>query len=169
MRTETETQLASFSDVPWFQNVGVKKSDNVKAASSWREAMSYCKQLQWASVQLQVNNVLGICVNRTDYERYLQWNRLVNEIDETLNRIIEAQILPISRRFQLPKLFRDSVHWDLMEICLETEFSDICEPILFLERVLPWYQAGHFPCGWDGPKLDESWGGPMPEGRLIVY
>lgn len=42
-------------------------------------------------------------------------------------------------------------------------------PMFFVPRLLPVYSAGHFPCGWEGPKLNEGWEGELPNSRLIVY
>ena len=131
--------------------------------------MQTCKSIEWQSVQLQINNHIGVCVNRTDYARFEKWNALIHELKAALLPLVEQYVVPLSKQLNLPKRFELSVRWDLNEICVETEFGDICKPIFFLERVLPWYQAGHFPCGWDGPILKEGWEGPMPAGRLIVY
>jgi len=136
---------------------------------SWKEAMTCCEAPQWESVQLQVNNQLAFCVNRANYSRFAAWNPTVAAINAELAPLLQKHVAPVRANYQLSKRFEDSVSWDLMEICIETEFNDICEPIFFLNRVLPWYQGGHFPCGWDGPKLEETWDGVIPPGRLIVF
>ena len=170
MRTETQDIIAALSRSPLFQNVGKRIIGDVKQAASWAEAVRYCKSIEWHSVQLQVNNLLAMSVSLADYSRLEAWrHHILASIHDALVPIVDRHVLPLMELHRLPKAFRDSVEWDLGEICLETEFGDICQPIFFREQVLPWYEAGHFPCGWDGPKLDETWEGPMPEGQLIVF
>jgi hypothetical protein len=169
MRAGTRNRMEEFHSFPWFQNVGRPKSADVLAAQSWDEATKYCSAGEWESVQLQVNNQLATRVNRTDYPRFQNWNPTVANINAKLESLVNERVAPVALRNNLPMRFQQAVAWDLMEICLETEFQDICEPIFFINRVLPWYKKGHFPCGWDGPLLEEKWDGVFPNGLLIVF
>jgi hypothetical protein len=132
-------------------------------------AMRWCKDANWESVQLQVNNVTAINVNRLNYSRFQSWNSTVAEMHQRITPLIGHHVLPVAAKHKLPQRFQESVLSDLMEICIQVEFGDICPPIYFLDVVWPWYQKGHFPCGWDGPELSCSWEGPMPSGRLAVF
>ena len=155
--------------LPWFHCVGQSVSDNVYGVSSWAEAMRLCSTAEWESVQRQVNNLLFTRVNEIDYERYKSWNPTVAEINARLEPMLKQHVAPVAMKHRLGQRFLNSVAWDVMEICIETEFADICQPIFFLDRVLPWYQCGHFPCGWDGPMLETTWQGPIPCEKLFVF
>jgi hypothetical protein len=170
MRTETEDMIARFREMRLFKAVGGAIHGGAKRVNSWTEAARQCQTSEWESVHLQVNNLLAMRVSLADYSRLEAWRGpVIAAIKRDLAVVIERDVLPVTESYRLSRAFQNSVEWDLIEICLEVEFSDLCDPIFFVERVLPWYEAGHFPCGWDGPKLDESWEGPMPDGQLIVY
>lgn len=33
----------------------------------------------------------------------------------------------------------------------------------------PWYERGHFPCGWTGEEFPNGWDGSIPKGEVIVF
>ena len=68
---------------------------------------------------------------------------------------IEAVVL----ENQLPKVFEDTVQWDILHVCVEAEYADTYEPGFYASQAY-WYVNGHFPCGWEGQ---------FPAGRLIIY
>jgi hypothetical protein len=73
---------------------------------------------------------------------------------------------------KVPDDFKSSVSWDLLGTLLECEFGDVTPGCFYLSRLLPIYRAGHFPCGWTGPKLDTDWAvgdKPLPDGEILIY
>jgi hypothetical protein len=59
-----------------------------------------------------------------------------------------------------------------LAILLEREFDDVVAPLFSLPVLYPIYRAGHFPCGWSGPKLDTHWSAgrkPIPTGEIYIY
>ena len=63
------------------------------------------------------------------------------------------------RENNLPKVFEDTVQWDILGVCMEAEYADIFQPGFYASQAY-WYINGHFPCGWEGK---------FPNGKLIVY
>jgi hypothetical protein len=61
---------------------------------------------------------------------------------------------------KLPKIFLDTVDWDIINLCIECEFADFVPPGFYVGQAY-WYVVGHFPCGWSGP-LSRG-------GRIIIY
>ena len=169
MRSITNSFIGELQSIPWFLNVGEPTTADVARASSWSQALELAMTPEWESVQFQVRNCLCFCVNRTNYARFTHWNGLVQAINGLIDPIVQKHAKPIAQREELQKNFEDGVAWDLMMACIETEFSDVCAPIFFLNQVLPWYRKGHYPCGWEGPQLQPGWRGPMPPGKLIVF
>ena len=169
MREETRRLIQGLSEVPWFKHVGKDVDGSVVQVRSWKDAIRTCASIEWRSVQIQVNNLLAIKVSEADYDRFRLFNDVVTEIEEFIFPLVQQIAEPILKEQNLPKRFIESVILDVSEICLEVEYSDIVSPIFFYSRVMPWYGAGHFPCGWDGPMITESWEGPVPNGKVIVF
>lgn len=95
-------------------------------------------------------------------DRFAQWNSIVDD----LKPISEALVLEKSQKVidenALPKVFIDTVNWDILGVLMEAEYADIVPPGFYASQSF-YYWKGHFPCGWDG-EISE-----FPKGRLIVY
>jgi hypothetical protein len=65
----------------------------------------------------------------------------------------------VAETHALPKVFEDTVQWDVLHLCMEAEYADVYPPGFFASQAY-WYVAGRFPCGWEGK---------FPAGRLVVY
>jgi hypothetical protein len=59
----------------------------------------------------------------------------------------------------LPKVFLDTVDWDILNLCMEAEYADVYPPGFYASQAY-WYLKGHFPCGWQGA---------FPKGKLVIY
>src|SRR5262249_31632568 len=59
----------------------------------------------------------------------------------------------------LPKVFGNTVRWDILHLCMEAEFADVYPPGYYASQAY-WYAHGHFPCGWRGE---------FSSGTLIVF
>jgi hypothetical protein len=169
MNSKTVAILDDLKHFPWFKHVGEHVNDDVVKAEDWKQAEALCKTTVWESVELQVGNCLSYRVNRTNYDRFLQWNPTTLEINERIDEAIRSGLKEVTDRLQLGRRFAECVESDITLSCLEAEFSDLWPPIFFLNHVLPWYRRGHFPCGWQGPELPPGWTDPMPPGKLIVF
>jgi len=74
---------------------------------------------EWDSVQLQVNNVVALRVNQSNYARFQKWNPIVVEINAKIDEVVNQRMIPVAEKNNLPKRFVDSVSWDLTEICVQ--------------------------------------------------
>jgi hypothetical protein len=108
-------------------------------------------------------------VRQRSHDRAQEWNGIAAELRRLIAGVVARSVEPVAATFKLELDFRSAVSWDMLLICMETEFSDLVPPMFFVPRLLPVYTAGHFPCGWEGPKLNEGWEGELPNSRLIVY
>jgi hypothetical protein len=169
MHQRTSYKLGELKSFAWFSNVGCRIEGDYRIVRDWKEAVELSDAVVWNSVQLQVKNRLGDEVTKRDYKRSQEWNAIAGELRKHISAIIADKVEPLERQFRLSQGFRGAVSWDILSICLETEFSDLVPPKFFVPRLEPVYAAGHFPCGWEGPELKEGWKGDMPNARLIVY
>jgi hypothetical protein len=157
--------------------VGQPLPPNVSKVQDWYQAARKCSLSKWDNCQLQATNALKgriearfpeDRVKNHFWHRLQEWNPLVKELDSILNRFVDSSRVKISLKNENFINVRNTVRWDLVSICLETNFQDIVEPVFFLPYLDPWYAAGHFPCGWDGDEFPEQWDG-VAQGKLIVY
>jgi hypothetical protein len=153
----------------WFANVGQPMAGDCRAVQTWTQAVESCTGEVWSAVQLQVKNRFAREVREKSYVRSEEWNGIAAELRKLIAIVATNSIAPIVKRFNLNPNFQGCVSWDMLMICLETEFSELVPPSFFVPRLLPVYETGHFPCGWEGPKLLEGWEGELPSWRLIVY
>lgn len=153
----------------WFGNVGQPTDGAGLAVQTWRQAVDSSASDVWSSVQLQVKNRIARDVRQRSYDRAQEWNGIAAELRGSIAGVVARSVEPVAVTFKLEPDFRSAVSWDMLLICMETEFSDLVPPMFFVPRLLPVYTAGHFPCGWEGPKLNEGWEGELPNSRLIVY
>jgi hypothetical protein len=72
---------------------------------------------------------------------------------------VRPKIEPVEREHELPKAFEHTVQWDILHVCMETEYADVV-PSGFYAGLASWYIRGHFPCGWQGV---------YPQGMQIIY
>jgi hypothetical protein len=164
--TQKLTELDSFA---WFTKVGQPFDGNSLLIRGWQEAVESSSSEIWSSVQHQVKNHMADEVARKNYARFEEWNVVAEKIRKVITVIFNKRIDPVVKQFRLKSDFRDSVTWDMLMICMETEFTDVIPPMFAVPRLLPIYAAGHFPCGWEGPILTTDWNGELGNWRLAVY
>ena len=92
-------------------------------------------------------------------KRYREWNEVVEAVKPESARLVREKIERVVSENQLPKVFEDTVQWDILHVCMEAEFADVYPPGFYASQAY-WYVAGHFPCGWKGR---------FPAGTLVVY
>ena len=170
MHDGTLAVLRAMEAWPWFEHVGEPISDpGVIAVNSWDEAVEPRQGYVWECLRLQVLNVNYDAVNTRDWHRAQSWNPLVDEVKQILKPLFD-RIRELGTRLSLPeKAFYHRVTWDLVGIATETEYADVSPPLFNVPVLAPWYRAGHFPCGWDGPVLDTDWNGEFPPYHLHVF
>lgn len=159
MHSRTTAILEALDRAVWFSTVGVRDTEAVTVLSSWEQAVESCSSQEWEDLCLENANRLRRQVRRHSVDDFERWNDLVDQIKPTTEALVERKIADVVREHHLPKTFSDDIRWQILHICMETEYSDIVPPAFYMDLAL-WYLKGHFPCGWE----DE-----YPDGRLIVY
>lgn len=170
MLQATRTLLRDMEAWPWFEHVGEPIDDpGVVAVGSWDEALEPQRSYVWECLTLQVSNVASSSVNARDWCRFQTWNPVVVEAKLVLKPLL-GRIRALGTRLSLPEdRFYHQVAWDLVGMCTETEFADVFPPLFGVPALAPWYRAGRFPCGWDGPCVNTYWNGEFPPYRLYVF
>ncbi|HXE42593.1 MAG TPA: hypothetical protein VN516_06175 [Candidatus Baltobacteraceae bacterium] len=165
MQLRTQQLLEQLKTFPFFSKVGQPIDGDYIQVKNWKQAVELCVDDVWSSVQLQAKNEMAQQITLKNYERSIEWNAIAAELRPQIVALAES----VANKFNLNKNFKNSFSWDLIMLCRETEFSDLMEPYFFVPRLLPIYMAGHFPCGWTGPYVDEGLEGDLPHHKLVVF
>lgn len=159
MHPRTVASLDQLEKADWFAAVGVKDTDAAIVLSSWDEAIEHCGSLEWENLLLEAANQYRERLLERSKERLGKWNEIVDEIKPVTVALVRRKISEVCTKHGLPKVFEDTVQWDILHLCMEAEYADVY-PAGFYASQAYWYVKGHFPCGWQGE---------FPEGKLIVY
>jgi hypothetical protein len=149
-------------NIDWFAHVGentpIACDVEVIRLSSWKDAIYECAAPDWENLQIQARNATTQYLNLYHKEEFQKWNLYTNEAKDLLasdfNRLAEY----VSTQ-GLDKIVADSVRWDILSAVLQEQYWHLGAPKFFLD-LFPFYEAGHFPCGWCG-----NW----PEGKLVIF
>jgi len=143
----------------WFSKVGVQDAATAVVLSSWDEALEHCGSVEWENLCLEACNQYRQRLLERSKEAFNQWNDVIEMIKTSTVPLVQHKIESVAREHGLPKLFEDTVQWDILNVCAEAEYADIYPPGFYASQAY-WYVKGHFPCGWKGN---------FPDGTLIVY
>src|SRR5688572_1083718 len=139
MNQRTEQKLRELESYPWFANAGDPVDSNYLPVKNWQEAVELSAGAVWSSVQLQTKNNIADEVTRRDYYRSEEWNGIAAELRKQIALIVANSVEPVAKKFELGLDFQGSVSWDMLGICMETEFSDLLVPMFFVPCLQPIY------------------------------
>jgi len=127
--------------------------------SSWQEALESSESDEWQNLCLEAANQLRERILERSRERLLQWNEIVDDLKKVTIPFVRRKIEAVVQTHHLPVCFEDTVQWDILHLCMESEYADVVAPAFYASQAY-WYMKGHFPCGWEGE---------FPEGKLIIF
>ncbi len=159
LNQKTISTLNELENAQWFLNVGHIDSDYPAYLNSWTEAIKSCESEQWEALCQEASNQYRARLQERNPDRFREWNATVKKVKEVSIPLVLKKTHQIVECNKLPKGFIDTVQWDILHLCMESEFADVFPPGFYASQAY-WYVKGHFPCGWDGE---------FPNGKLIVY
>lgn len=159
MHARTQATLKQLDEVEWFRAVGQKDTDVAIILPSWIEAIASCASVDWENLCLEAVNRYCKQLMSRDKERFNQWNAIANAVKAVTIPLVTRKIEQVVKENGLPKVFEDTVQWDIVHLAMESEYADIYPPGFYASQAY-WYVKGHFPCGWQGR---------FPDGKLIIY
>jgi hypothetical protein len=152
--------LERLEKMSWFSRVGINEGSSVAFVRSWSEAIYHCDSAAWEDLRLDTHNQYCAQLAQRSKERWhLRWTHTVEEVKKITRPLVDRKIVAVVRENNLPEVFDIRVNHDIIGLCMEVEYADVCPPGFFTS-IGYWYLNGHFPCGW--------WG-MFPGGRLVVY
>lgn len=172
MRSATLNLLKQLQNAPLLDRMGEPNALPNRMVASWCEALDLCSSEPWNALQLMMKNRHVDVVNRLNWDRFQNWNTVCAELRPEIGKIAAACEARLVGRHKWTTDLQGSISWDILCILLEREFEDVTQPAFYLPTLFPIYLAGHFPCGWTGPKLDTDWSSgsaPLPTGEVLIY
>ena len=160
MHQRTVATLETLRQVEWFRNVGIHDTEAADVLCSWDEAFASCSSPEWEGLCLEAAHQYSERLRERSPERIESWNDVVNIVKPHSQDLVLEKTRAMVRVYAPPKIFLDTVEWDVLHLCMESEYSDIYPPGFYASQAY-WYTKGHFPCGWRGSF-------PLG-GRLIIY
>lgn len=151
MHLRTVATLRELQAVEWFSRCGLHDVQSAIILNSWKEAIEHCSTVEWENACLEMANKLSRAVMKVSPDRFRLWNDVAGEIRPVVIDLVREKTAKVVSEHQLPKVFIDTVVWDIIHLALEAEYADIV-PVSFYAGQSFWYANGHFPCGWDADK-----------------
>ena len=160
--SDLESRLKTIN---WFENCGkpldLNLSMSLNRVGCWEQAIEKCQTFEWENVTLEARNQLTVWLHFNDKANYQNWNKIVDaHKSTTLNSLIAEHIIPFQLNHNLDATFVHCVQWDILGALMENSFLKSGHHAFFFLDLLIVYEAGHFPCGWEGE---------FPNGSLLVY
>jgi len=159
MHPNTIATLDELRQAHWFNKVGLVDTAAAKVLSSWEEAVAFCGSPEWEDLCLEAANQYRERLLERSPQRFARWNDIVDEVKPYAQALVREKTRHVVETCRLPKVFLDTVDWDIVHLLMECEYADVYPPGFYASQAY-WYVKGHFPCGWEGS---------FPEGRLIIY
>jgi hypothetical protein len=178
MIVEATTLLNQIAAAPLFQHVGEPIHDpQVVTVADWPAAMSATEKNSSVNFGTRImNRIFARAIEDRGSDWFNRhWNKMIVPYKKEIERPLKDVLQKTLRRHKLPVRFKCWVIGDVLQACLLLEFPD--EPSRgWNDRIMRWYFAGHFPCGYKGRLPGKSGGRsadelpePDVEGKLIVH
>ena len=159
MNGNTVATLHELFTASWFTRVGYADTPSARVLQNWEDAIASCTSRAWEDLRLEAVNRYRERIAERSRERLRLWNQTVDDVEPTVRELVHVKTSPLVMGEGLPARFVEVVEWDMLHVCLESEFADVFPPGFYAAQAY-WYTVGHFPCGWDGN---------FPDGTRIVY
>jgi hypothetical protein len=150
MTFETSENLRQLDDAKWFARVGVhdEVSSVAVVLSSWEQAIAHSSSDDWKNLKLEIANRFRERLIEAKPERFCRWNDIVAEVKKCTMPLVRRKLEPAVVRYKLPRSVVETAEWDILHLCMESEYIDVLPPG-FYSGLAYWYAQGHFPCGWE--------------------
>jgi hypothetical protein len=161
-----ETDVAArLNSISWFTHCGeglaLELTMETEQAGNWTQAIQSCKAPSWENAQLEAQNQLTVWLHLHDRPSHGRWNEIVvAHKDAIVSPLTDRILVPFQAAHALDIALVHSVQWDVLGALMENSYLRSGHRAFFFLELLTVYEAGHFPCGWQG-----EW----PEGKLLVY
>lgn len=155
---------ARLENIPWFENCGAEAplecGFETTPVEQWSAADSAFDDA-WEALRNRKNGDLTAGLSVHNRDAYREWNRLIVECKQAIqNRLIYAT-QDFWTAEKLNPYFGQTTARDVSLAWMEASYLEAkCRVEPFFLELFQVYEAGHFPCGWEGA---------FPHGKLLYY
>jgi hypothetical protein len=173
MRKETQQMAQRLKRITWFARLGQYEGAEYARVKSKVQAIKSLTSRKWFDfVNPILNHQMSEVVPR--FNHVDEYNALAEDVSgKATDAILECIGGTIDERLGLELKIKNALRMDISGILWETEFVQFIAPIYYCPLILPVYEMGHLPCGWEGKSPPIGWTGfgpqDLPRGRLRVY
>lgn len=151
--------------IPWFTKCGsplsLELTMPIRSVTDWPEAVRLCACDQWETAWLEAQNQLTLWLCQNALNDYRRWNEIVRSCKSTVvTPSVDNVLKDFCQQHNVSNTIISSVNWAILGAMMENEYLYTGHQAFFFFELLEVYEAGHFPCGWDG-----AW----PNGNLCVF
>lgn len=154
--SQTIGTLDTLYEIDWFSKVGIRDLEDVEYARDWADAERLCSQSIYQNLKIEAANELRLRVLKRDKSRFEKWNEVARTVRPFAKAVVADKTAESFAHGQLKKSTIDTMNWDIIHLCLESEYLDLVEPGFFHAQAF-YYRAGHFRCGVKGEKDKLRW------------
>ncbi|UOQ55549.1 hypothetical protein [Hymenobacter cellulosivorans] len=175
LTTPDQAFLQRLKDLPLFQHLGEysipETTFTQRRLPSSQEVNKHLHSITWENFTLEARNRLTMYLSKKHPKEDRLWNAITEAYKPELS-YFKPTIEKYMREYHLDDAFAHDFDWNILGMCMENHYQKIAPrlPSFFLD-FLPLYEAGHIPCGWEGPVQEEYTGKPIDKsaGILLVY
>ena len=155
MNAEVTECLQAISQNGLFWAAGQRVAQCARLAQSWDEVYQLCAAPEWEDMQTGASNMLGQIARANNPTAHEKWNDITKELRPIVRKVVADSRVVVAA----PKVFGDSVTWDLLLSLMSLQLSTDL-PNAYCAKQRAHYVAGHVTCGWLGI---------FPNGDFVVY
>jgi hypothetical protein len=139
----TQATFAELEQAEWFAAVGVEDTSAATVLFVMAGGGCALRFETWQDTILRqgISNCERL-VERSQ-ARFNQWNEIVVPLKALTMPLVVRKTADVCSRHQLPKIFVDTVQWDILHVCMRPSMPMSIAGILC--RQAYWYVKGHFP------------------------
>ncbi len=152
--------------IQWFKNCGngYELFDTISfptvCLNSWDEARDRYESSDWDDVTLEARNELTNFLSAKFNREYQFWNEITLFYKDFLSKEVFPSVKEIIKTKGIDETVFVNVEWDILGALMEGSYRKQYRKKGLFTELLKIYEAGHFPCGWEGE---------YPSGHLCVY
>ncbi|GAB5562178.1 MAG: hypothetical protein SynsKO_38250 [Synoicihabitans sp.] len=173
LRKKTRDLINFLQGLPWLNNVGQCDDPSVKVVKILSDAKIHLHRQKFSGLLTEfVNYNQSIRCRNPEYanENAANANLRANLIGAASDALVDSLMARIPLFEKLDARLVLSNHID--GFITETEFDQKPQESPYRTHILPWYERGHLPCGWDGvlsSSVSDYSNWKLPKGRLRVF
>lgn len=128
MHSRTAATLRELEESDWFANVGKQDTNAAQVLPDWGSAIASCGSDRWENLSLEAANQYRARLFERNPVKAGKWNEIVNLVKPAAVALVREKTSAVIADDALPRIFRDTVEWDILHLCMESEFSDLYQP-----------------------------------------